>query len=99
MAKFNLNLLQDELSLPAWLALAALTQAGVSFAAPAQYALVPAGLVLSILTLNFVLQYLGLYRNYYTKDARMGRVSILFPEKDGSRPKDMGDKPVTMFLL
>lgn len=99
MAKFNLNLLQDELSLPAWLALGALAQAGVSIAAPAQYALVPAALVLSILGANFVLQYLGLYRNYYTKDARLGRVSILFPEKDGSRPEDMGDKPVAMFLL
>jgi hypothetical protein len=99
MAKFNFNLLSDELSLPAWLALAALAQGGVSFLAPAKYALVPSVLVLSVLTLNFVLQYTGLVRNVYYKDARMGRISVLFPEKDGSRPADLGDKPVTMFLL
>lgn len=99
MAKFNFNLLHDELSLPAWLALGAVAQAGISVAAPAQYALVPAVFVLTVLVANFALQYLGLYRNYYLKNARMGRISVLFPEKDGSRPEDMGDKPVTMFLL
>ncbi len=99
MGNFNFNLIKDELSLPAWLAAGALAQAGVSVAAPKEYVLVPAVLVLSILAINFAVQYLGFYRNTYVKDARMGRVSVLFPEKDGSRPENMGAKPVTMFVV
>lgn len=100
MGNFNFNLVKDELSLPAWLAIGALGQAGVTLFAPPKYFLVPACMVLGTLAINFSVQYLGFYRNKFVEQARLGRVSVTFPEEDGSRPeKGMGSKPVTMFVV
>ncbi|KAI1503397.1 hypothetical protein F5X99DRAFT_375123 [Biscogniauxia marginata] len=99
MGVYNFNLLKDELSLPAWLAVGAAAQFAVSLFAPTGYALVPTVITFCILTINFVAQYVGLFSNTYLKDANLGRWSVLFPNEDGSRPEKFADKPVAIFLI
>ncbi|KAI9164031.1 Monooxygenase af470 [Paramyrothecium foliicola] len=99
MARFNLNLIKDELSLATWLAIGAAAQVLFTFVAPTRYILVPVALATSILALNFVTQLLGVQNYEYLKHAVMGRNSVMFPEDDGSRPAEMGAKPVAMFLI
>lgn len=99
MAPYNFNLLKDELSLASWLAIGATVQVLVSLAAPPRYALVPLALVVAARVLDFAAQYLGLVPNYYLKQAVMGRHSVMFPGRDGSRPEEMGTKPVAIFLV
>ncbi|KAI2617410.1 hypothetical protein GGR54DRAFT_607648 [Hypoxylon sp. NC1633] len=99
MVYYNFNLIKDELSLPAWLAIGAAAQLLVSFTAPAGYAFVPAGVVISVLTLNFAAQLLGLTKNIYLKNTIPGRHTVIFPNDDGTRPEKLGDKPIAMFLV
>ncbi|KAI0476269.1 hypothetical protein GGR56DRAFT_462415 [Xylariaceae sp. FL0804] len=99
MAPYNYNLVKDELSLTSWLAIGAAAQVLVSLVAPTSYALVPVVVTFSILFLNFLTQYLGLQSNPYLKDAVMNRHSVVFPDSDGKRPEEMGNKPVAMFLV
>jgi hypothetical protein len=99
MAPYNVVLLKDELSLSAWLAIGAATQVLFSLAAPSRYVLLPVALTFSILGLDFALQYLGLRKSPYLRDAVRDRHSIMYREKDGSRPEGLGTKPVAMFLI
>lgn len=99
MGAYNFNLLKDELSLSAWLAVGACVQAAVSFLLPARYSLLPLALTACILAGNLAAQYSGIVPNAYLKKATLDRWSILFPEKDGSRPAKFGDKPIAMFLV
>lgn len=99
MAPYNFNLVKDELSLTSWLAIGAMTQVLFGLVAPPGYALLPLALIVGARALDFALQYLGLVQNYYLKQAVMGRHSILFPDRDGGRPEEMGTKPVAMFLV
>ena len=99
MGAYNLNLVKDELSLPAWLAIGAAAQILVNLTAPSEYVFAPAAIAFSFLALNFLTQFLGILRNPYLKDAVMDRHSVLFPEDDGSRPEKMGNKPIAMFLI
>jgi hypothetical protein len=99
MAPYNFRLLKDELSLTGWLCVGAAAQVLFSLAAPTRYALVPVAVVFAVRALDFVLQTLGLMPNYYLKGAVTGRHSVMFPNKDGSRPEEMGTKPVAMFLV
>jgi hypothetical protein len=99
MAPYNVVLLKDELSLSAWLAVGAAVQILFGLAAPARYVLLPVALTFSILGLDFALQYLGLRKSPYLRDAVRDRHSIMFRERDGSRPEGLGTKPVAMFLI
>lgn len=99
MAPYNVVLLKDELSLGAWLAVGAAVQILFGLAAPARYVLLPVALTFSILGLDFALQYLGLRKSPYLRDAVRDRHSIMFRERDGSRPEGLGTKPVAMFLI
>ncbi|ROV93458.1 hypothetical protein VPNG_09625 [Cytospora leucostoma] len=100
MAPYNVVLLKDELSLSTWLAVGAALQVLFGLAAPARYVLLPVALVFSIWGLDFALQYLGLRKSPYLRDAVRDRHSIMFRERDGSRPQEgLGTKPVAMFLI
>lgn len=99
MGAYNFNLLRDELSLPAWLVVGAAAQIVVSFFAPYRYSLVPVISAFCILAINLGAQYVGIYGNTYLQKATLGRWSVLFPEKDGSRPEKLADKPVAIFLV
>ncbi|KAK7739639.1 hypothetical protein SLS53_005606 [Cytospora paraplurivora] len=100
MAPYNVVLLKDELSLSTWLAVGAALQMLFGLAAPAQYVLLPVALTFSIWGLDFALQYLGLRKSPYLRDAVRDRHSIMFRERDGSRPQEgLGTKPVAMFLI
>jgi hypothetical protein len=99
MAPYNYNIMKDELSLSAWLAVGAAAQIIASLVLPGKYIFVPVALTAAILGLNWATQYLGLARNAYVTNAVMGRHSVMFPDEDGARPKEMGTKPVAMFLI
>ncbi|KAI1381394.1 hypothetical protein F4677DRAFT_124010 [Hypoxylon crocopeplum] len=99
MGAYNFRLLKDELSLPAWLAIGAAAQIIVSFAAPARFAYVPAVVTIAVLTLNFAAQLFGLTQNIYLKNTVPGRHTVIFPNDDGTRPENFGDKPIAMFLV
>lgn len=99
MAPYNIVLLKDELSLSAWLSVGAAAQLLFGLAAPAGYVLLPVALTFGILGLDFVLQYVGLRKSPYLKHAVRDRHSILYRERDGSRPEGPGTKPVAMFLI
>jgi hypothetical protein len=99
MAPYNIVLLKDELSLSTWLAIGATAQVLFGLTAPARYVLLPVALTFSILVLDFALQYFGLRESPYLKNAVRDRHSILYRERDGSRPEGPGTKPVAMFLI
>ncbi|KAI0443001.1 hypothetical protein F4803DRAFT_517089 [Xylaria telfairii] len=99
MGGYNFNLLKDELSLPAWLAVGAAAQIAIGLLAPQGYALLPTIITLCILVINFAAGYVGLYKNIHLKNATLGRWSILFPNEDGSRPEKFADKPVAIFFI
>lgn len=99
MAPYNLNLVKDELSLASWLAIGATAQVLFALVAPPRYALLPLAMVIAARVLDFAMQYLCLVPNYYLKQAVLGRHSIVFPDRDGSKPEEMGTKPVAMFLV
>ncbi|ORY69606.1 uncharacterized protein BCR38DRAFT_419557 [Pseudomassariella vexata] len=99
MGAYNFSLLKDELSLPAWLLIGAAAQTFAGWIAPPGYALVPVAVASSVLILNFAAQALGILRYSYLKGATLDRISVTFPEDDGSRPEKMGTKPVAVFML
>lgn len=99
MAPYNVVMLKDELSLSTWLAVGAASQILFGLVAPARYLLVPVVLTFGILGMDIALQYLGLRKNPYLKDAVRDRHSIMYRERDGSRPEGLGTKPVAMFLI
>lgn len=99
MAPYNVVLLKDELSLSTWLAIGAAAQILFGLVAPAKYLLLPVAFIFSLWGLDFALQYLGLRKNPYLSVAVSDRHSIMYRERDGSRPEGLGTKPVAMFLI